>query len=219
MISSQFFVFFALLALEVLPRAHASFKEGAKGNIQVDASYNLWAEAQSLGTCKVKRRVKWDHNLRGCLVEGCEDILSLDDVLADLNREATSKDKIELHNFVDPDENEAFGRALIVAGENLPRRNIAQDRIVGITNLAFLLTASVTWSSNGKLGDHFIIDSDRRSKQKYTPVCPVGEFEPVCDNVLCEGTNGKCTSEILQGCGCRKRPSCRRYYPLSSHLQ
>lgn len=211
----QYFVCVAIASLGILPQARATFREDVGGNIAVDLSSDLYYDFQSadVGMCAARHRFRRDVEWTDCLTQGCEDVLSHDEILADLNREAQSPDKVELHNMVNPDENQALGRILVFAGDRLPRRNIPQNNIVGVANLAFLLTSQVTWSGNGKLGRHFIIDSSHRAKQRYQPACPEEKYKPACDNVLCEGKNGKCGDGPLHDCPCQETKSCRMFCP------
>lgn len=211
MYSLRFFLCNAILTLELPTQTHAAFNEDVNGNIAVDLSSDLWNQLQAVdvGTCRARHRFKRDVGWTDCLVKGCEDVLTYDEIMADLNREAQSPDKVELHNMVNPDEDQALGRVLVFAGDQLPRRNIPRDNIVGVANLAFLLTSQVTWSGTGKVGRHFIIDSGRRSKQKYRPACPADEYKLACDNVLCEGKGGNCGDGPLHGCACHESKSCR----------
>lgn len=205
----NFFSLAVIYYLGVLRLSEASVTQNSNGDIVVDLSDGFVRALDPLDTsCKAQKR---DDNVFDCLFEGTEEILQDDSTFAWLNEEAQNIDsQIVPRNFIDPDENQAFGQVLVYAGAHLPRRGLPQNRILPMAEIAYLLKLA-RWYQAGVQLKHFVISATKRSTKDFSPICTSGDAQPGCSNALCQGQNGKCTSDFMKGCACNDDSKCREY--------
>ena len=191
----------------------------AKGDIEIDAPSEEVAKAINdffgeskcqLPISKRKNNLKQrkDEGVAECLLNGFENLLNAMAAEGPLNGLAKTAAQVAqdfpLPTFDDPQYAAAFGRAVAVGGEVVPRviTGISQNRILAAITLVFFLSAA---NVRHELMNGGKIVLSQKSLVKFSndshATCPT-ENRPKCNLFVCQGKDGKCTTPPLASCPC-----------------
>ena len=112
-----------------------------------------------------------------------------------------------LPSFADMNYNEAFGQAVTLAADRVPEvlEGIAQEQIGPTTIFIFFIAVADYGQTFMKAHKLFLQTKCLLTDADFKLFCPKegGKFFPQCDRFLCQGKDGKCTTDLMKPCACK----------------
>ena len=192
----------------------------AKGDIEIDAPSDDVGNALNdffrTGECKsppLKRKIglnkRVDRDVE-CLVDNFQSLLNAMGVGGQLNGLAPQAmqvaPNVPLPVFANAQYNAAYGQAIVVGGDQIPRvlPNIQRPQVMPAIGFLFMLTIAFFTQQVMEAGRMYLQADSLRPDQPYEFECLTkdSEYFPKCNNIICEGKDGKCTSDPMAHCPC-----------------
>ncbi len=108
--------------------------------------------------------------------------------------------------FADPDYAAAFGEFAVWAGDAVPTvlNGIAQPQIVPTTIFVYLLAVAYYGQTFMQARKLFLRSKSFLTDKDFALICPSQDsrFYPTCSKSICQGKNGKCTTDLMKPCPC-----------------
>lgn len=109
-------------------------------------------------------------------------------------------------SFADQNFGEAFGQAVALAADRVPEvfPNIAQEQIGPTTIFIFFIAVAEYGQTFMQARKLYLQTKSLLTDKEFSLVCPKqgSTFYPKCDRLLCQGKDGKCTTDLMKPCGC-----------------
>ena len=109
-------------------------------------------------------------------------------------------------SFADQNYGEAFGQAVAHAADRVPEvfQGIAQEQIGPTTIFIFFIAVAEYGQTFMQARKLYLQTKSLLTDKEFSLICPKkgSRFYPNCDRLLCQGKDGKCTTELMKPCEC-----------------
>ena len=108
-------------------------------------------------------------------------------------------------NWVNEPLDEAWRQVLVLAGDAMPRQlGIRNEQVYPASRYVYLIAVTAITKGAFMVSKHLFIEAKNYLVEKGAVKCPRKESQwfPQCDNFVCQGKNGRCTTKFLMPCEC-----------------